>query len=63
MQLRTSGPTCPDAKATYQIRRALNQQAGQIAEKSLAKALQGDAQALLACAVLLLVAATQKGTK
>lgn len=52
MQIGRSGPTCSTRKAAFQVRRALTRHTGQLAEIALAKAIQGDSTALLACAVL-----------
>lgn len=63
MQVGKRGRTNSDDKARLQIRRALNGHAGQIAEKSLVRALQGDPTALLACAQLLTLAAKPEQPK
>ena len=63
MQISKPGRTASDRKAKLQIRRALNAHAGQLAEKALAKALQGDGHALLACTQLLSIAATPPASK
>lgn len=54
--LSRGGPTVKTETSMHQIRRVLNPSAGQLAEKSLAKALTGDPTALLACAELLKMA-------
>lgn len=54
--LSRGGPTVKAETSMHQIRRVLNPSAGQLAEKSLAKALTGDAFALLACAELMKMA-------
>lgn len=55
-QLSRGGPNVKFETASHQVRRVLNPSAGQLAEKSLAKALTGDSAALLACAELLKLA-------
>jgi len=46
-----------------EVRRTLNAYAQPLAEKALAKALQGDGAALLACANLLLAANATQGER
>lgn len=48
------------ATVSKELRRTLNAAAGALAEKTLAKALQGDSTAQLACATLLAIGNKQK---
>ncbi len=61
--LTRAGPTVKTETSLHQIRRVLNPSAGQLAERSLAKALTGDSSALLACAQLLQFANTEHPKK
>ncbi len=56
MSTTKRGRTIATTTVARDLRRTLNSAAGALAEKTLAKALQGDATAQLACAELLALA-------
>ena len=53
MRQDKGGPNVLSSTVRHELSRALNRHAGSLAEKTLAKALQGDSTAQLACAELL----------